>query len=967
MKIAGRCIAFAAMVVWGAAAFGGEVKVLDDFEEGRIRWRGEYRGSIVSEYATHGEKAFKVIFPTDAKYPGIEAAKVDFDWGGYGRLRMDVFNPQGRPVQVEIRIDDEESEGYSSRYNGEFLLVNGQTEVEIPFDALRAGTRRLDVSRIRLFKIFMTSPERETTLYFDNIRLVAGEEPAESAGRKFAAAAASEEEKKLRERAIFERNRLNALIEVASKRGLGTLEANIALITAELGLEVRPKLAWFADRKSELYDYVAESCGQAYARLQAQLDGEREVFPVPPIYNMAALEKQGASFREKRGMGPGGARRGVLVFSMLYHREGPLCEYFTPTGYFVHSHAFAGASRYDVERTPLYEAYRKHPETHRVWNEDEGWCGHIVRDTASMGGGGEPVVVCLESPYTRRAIREYIEKHAGRWSGRPEVHANILGGELFYICYCDYTLGMFREYLKGVHGSIGRLNEVWGTAHGSFDDVAVMPNGAQAGENRARWFDWQAFNCWRFVEHAKWVKGVIREIDAEMPVATGAVSYSFRPTFGRSGVDEEGLIRQVDDVVLNEAGASTIATDLLWSLSEGEKVLLDFEYHGDVAGILPHFLHGNSAMAMWWWPEEPDREFVQFNRTALPFSWEIPLADVAECLKIGLDVRRIGGEIAAFREAPAQMAILYSRASMLQVEGEFLGLSESPYTLELKSVYEGMLGLDAAVRFISSTQVREGKLAGLKVLVVPAAKYVFDDVAEAIFDFAADGGTVVVTPESFGFDEYARGRDHLKRLGIRIVGGREEKLVAGEERRDEFLQGFVRSVETGERGGSEVLVGAGELLGEATVLRGAGEAQALEIDGNAEVTGVIPGGDAGVVEVVFGKGRFYYLATALSPGSFNVMMDAVATRAGVSRPVRFAREGGKRDWRVEGRAVRSGGWLFYVTNHGEEGAVVRVDLPLEGGEVLDLRDPWREVDLDLIRVGGGRTRIFAAREGAVGK
>ncbi|MHC4712313.1 MAG: beta-galactosidase trimerization domain-containing protein [Planctomycetota bacterium] len=964
MKFACAAVLVTVLLAPSPAAFAGEAKVLDDFEDGRINWTGQFRGSIVAEYATHGRNAFKVVFPVGVEYPGISASRIDLDWSGFDVLKIDVFNPQGAPVDLTIRIDDPRSTGYSSRYNGEFLITNGQTFLEIPLNWLRAGDRPLDTSAISAFVIFMSSPDRDTVLYFDNIRLVKGQEPPESGPRVFEEEAEGAGVRELERKARTAAARLGALIELAHRRGIGTLEANMALITADLGLDVRPELAWFRQRKPELYDYVERSCNDAAATLRAQLEETISPVPVPPIHNTAALAASGPHFVERTRIEPRPPQRPVLIFSMLYLREGPLCEYFTPIDYFVHSHSFAGASRYDVERTPLYKAYHAHDDTHRVWNDDEGWCGHIVRDSASLGGGSGPVVVCLESPHTKKAIEQYINEGSHRWKGRDEVLLNILGGELSYICYCPYTLSMFREYLKGRHGSIEALNEIWETQHGSFDEITVMPNASQAGENRARWYDWQSFNCRRFVEHAKWAKSVIRRIDADIPVALGAVSYSFTPGLGRSGVDEETLIREVDDIVLNESGPSTITTDLLRSLSEGDRPMVDFEYHGDVAGLLPHFLHGNAAMAMWWWPGRPDTEFPQFNRTALPFSWEIPLSDVAECLKIALDVRRIGPEIALFARQPAEMAILYSRASMLQVEEEFLSLTESPYTLELKNVYDAMLGLDAPVRFVSSTQVTEGKLAGLKVLVVPAAKYVIDGVAERIFEFAQAGGTVVVTPASFLFDEYARPREHLGRLGISVTDSVEPKFAA-EQERHEFLQEFIRRAKALDLPRHDIELVGGDLLEPGTRLRGQGTFQVLRHDIRTRVIGLTPQRRSALLEVPYGEGRFYYLATTLAPESLNSLLHAIATKAAVSRPVSFRTAGGKRHWRLEGRAVvRGGAALFYLTNHGDEPIGTEVELPFAAGRFTDLRDPRREVDPSRISVAPGRTRILAAREEA---
>ena len=676
-------LALAAFLVLSPCVLAAEpkVKLLDDFESGAINWTGDYRGSIVSEYATHGEKAFKVTFPKGVDYPTIVASKVDLDWSGYDTLKMDVYNPQGRPVGFVIRIDDDKSgPTYASRYNGEILLVNGQTHLEIPFDRIKASDRPIDVAKIKLFEIFMDRPAEDTVLYFDNIRVTAGRRGArQDEGRDFAMGDVTPEIKAARDKAEAARVRLQAIIDAATKRGFGTLEANIALVTAGLGLDVRPELPWYKGRQGELYEYVARSCDEASDGLTAVLDGKRSAPPVPPIYNTATL-----AFQRARPRGEGRALRGRPPDADAY-----LLDALSARGAALRV-LHAGRLRFPLQRLRRREPIRRggHAALRRVPPVPRH-PPRLERRRRLVRPHRARLLFDGRRQRTRRRLpRE--PAHKGRHRGVPQGQRRASGRITLDSSSTSWAASsptsatattrsrLFREYLAGQHKTIDTLNAVWGTDYKSFDDVTVMPNAKQAAENRARWYDWQAFNCKRFVDHAAWSKSVLRSISPEVNVAVGAVSYSLRPDFGRSGVDEENIIRRVDDVVLNECGPSTMTTDLLWSLSEGAKPMFDFEYHGDVASLLPNFLHGNTALAMWWWPDEPDTEFPQFNESALPYSWNIPLADVAEALKIALDVRRLSPEIAAFPKAPAEMAILYSRASMLQVPPEFATGTETP-------------------------------------------------------------------------------------------------------------------------------------------------------------------------------------------------------------------------------------------------------------------------------------------------
>jgi hypothetical protein len=104
----------------------------------------------------------------------------------------------------------------------------------------------------------------------------------------------------------------------------------------------------------------------------------------------------------------------------------------------------------------------------------------------------------------------------------------------------------------------------------------------------------------------------------------------------------------VDDVILNESARSPIFSDLLTSLSDKKKVMVDPELGGGTHGILLQFLHGKSDISKWWWANTPSAEHLQMNQSSLPHSKDISLADIDEVLRVALDIRRLGSEIAEF-------------------------------------------------------------------------------------------------------------------------------------------------------------------------------------------------------------------------------------------------------------------------------------------------------------------------------
>ncbi len=152
-------------------------KILFDFETDadldRLHWSCHTLMSLTDQHETHGQRCLRLeLFPSD--YPGLAPILVEHDWRPYKALVFDLHNPQGKEIQITVRIDDKENAcEYADRYNESFRLGPGANSVEILLDRLMtSGTRRnLDLKNIYQVLFFMVNPSEEVTLYVDYIRL----------------------------------------------------------------------------------------------------------------------------------------------------------------------------------------------------------------------------------------------------------------------------------------------------------------------------------------------------------------------------------------------------------------------------------------------------------------------------------------------------------------------------------------------------------------------------------------------------------------------------------------------------------------------------------------------------------------------------------------------------------------------------------------------------------------------------
>ena len=943
------------------AQSSGRVLVLEDFESPDAATRWEGLTGIATDRATHGKHSARIRI--DGGRSQISSTKLPADWRGYDRLLFDVYSERDPVSTAGIRIYDSVGgdAGQAAKDDyfdgaGKIFLIKGWNHVEVSLTPLKAATYSRDIAldRIRRLQLSFSSVRSPETVYIDNLRLVSGNEGAATASRLEPADGVClidnrwvivrqvarpgdvpepDEIKRLRREAETESDLLAKTIHAAQTQGIETIYAERRLVTADLGLRIRPLLAWFNNdrKKREMFSYVAASCRSSREELEDLLRGTAvrgeaddtrvDESPFRPFPALKRRPIQDGFFRDDRG-------EPMMILS-LHSPSQLLQRYFATPLQHIESYTVGGGSRWTIDESPVYAAFQRYPDTHRVgW---DGWCGHLVRDLNSMGGTKkENTVICLESPKIKDAIVEYVRENIPKLHKNPELLYDIMAYELNYICYCDRSQQMFRQWLERKHGTIERANESWGTEYHNFGEVVAPPVKEQRPlprTNRGLWYDWARFNQDRFTDHLLWVRDEIHKIDATVPLAAGGSSNMLAGQTGTSGIDEERIVNEVDDVIIHEGGDSTLAVDLQLALSERKKPLADPEMNLRSAwDLMPHFLHGKSAAQIYHWPEQPSNEFSSYNRESLAHSWDFSLADVDEVLRTALDVRRLHNEIAAFADAPAEIAILYSQTSTLQLPPEMLTWRETPYLAELRKAYEASRFLDAKVTFVTERQSRMGLLRRYKLLLVPGVRNVPADVVEAIRRYVNEGGHVLILPESLLGDEYNRPMDYLAGFGVKIGETRRPRAIGKGGMTQGYDQSFSRDVAFS-GGTSERLkaTAPGGFLGVGE-LEASGVRQKVETVGSVKTLYQYPSGEPAIVRKALGKGLADYAASSLEDRSYARLLEKLATEAGIARQVRIRADGGT--WNVEARFVRAGSRrLLYVTNFNSH----PVQLDLSGG------------------------------------
>jgi len=979
-----------------------KVSVIDDFEDKTSvdRWKGTF--DISDKYPSHGQLGIELTSPSGSI--SLESEKIPTDWSGFETLKFDVYNPSENLYYGNLQIfdglaTDEEAEVNGQSYRGQKLFLNtgwNHFEFLIQNAKVEEGDRFLGISKIR--KIRFAFGGIRHPLYFDNIRLVSGQEPMNTLSDiqpshcltiiddryVYPRLAGPEEEIKLSAEVVQLRKQaekaVHALekdIKIAEMQGYQALYERIPLIAANVGLGIRSKLVYFQNEKDEIkmLNHIIQSCRQTSRELNVLLSAQQSNIPVfependaspypfyvPPFPPLKELMIEDGFYRDKTG-------KPVMILSMLQLNEGPLMDYFAPFDHRIESYTVGGGSRYDIEESPVYRAFHTHDDAKRVgW---DGWCGHLIKDRWAMGGKKENVVICLESDNIREAILEFMQLHYREWINNPNLLYNIMAYELQYICYCDKSQQMFRDWLKVKYSNISELNKIWDTNHNSFSEV-IAPSTKNARPlddvNRAAWYDWTDFNTRRFTDYLKWVKLEMRKFDPHTPICAGGTHSMLSSSNGVTGIDEEMIINEVNDVILNESGGSPIFSDLLSSLSEKPKVMVDPEMGGSVHGLLLQFLHGKSDISKWWWASSPSKEYLHMNQSSIPHSKDISLADVEEVLKVGLDVRRLGEEIAAFTQVGPEIALLYSKTSILQVPPNQVQAGTTPYIEALKTAWEGSRYLGCRVGFVSEKQVLENKLNKFKLLIVPAAKYSKPEVIEKVQEYIKGGGTAVVIPESFIFDQYARDNDKMVDFGVKILDVTVPSVLGVGEREQNYDQSFSQKVKY-ENIRKEITVLDGDIFknsNQPLKFQSQGLIQTIDKNGT-KVLAQFDDGNPAIVKNEIGKGRLYYLATSLKASDLHHVFASILEKTDMKRPIVGVNENGDLITKVEVRTVeRDLDYLVYASNLTEDHVEFELRSNLKWETITDLRK-MVEIREKNIKLGPYQETIFRI-EKAIGK
>jgi len=894
----------------------------------------------------------------------------DGDWQGYGSLQFTINCGWERTVTGGFNIFDQEALGSpdleygdSIEHGRSIMYGEGTTHVVIEIDpiATRRGSRMLNLDSVRKLELIVpASMAGEQPASVTNVRLSKEKNTPDEIShitsgdtiihiqhhdiRSFTYQPENyiepEDIQALKREFDREMEAFKLTLRNAELLDRKIHYSRAVLFVAEIASIARANVPWHFGPKakrrnlSQALELMRAENKKVYEcntgirldRVEAECASTSHLNTVRHIPDLSKLRIDGNKFLD-----PGG--RPVLICSMDYAHDSALNEFFAPDTHKRELLAIGGGHRYDIDFSPVYDAYHKNPDTERVgWR---GWCGHLIRDQWSMGGRKENMLICLESSHILEAIKEYNKENAPSWRGSSDLMYVILAYELRYICYCEESQTRFRAWLKEKHGDIATVNEKWGTAYQNFDEIIPPPTDGHAAAldiNRAVWFDWASWNMRRFTDHMVWARDDIRQYHPTIPICSGASSAMISPNIGVSGIDEELIIHELNDVVLQE-GKNLMELDLLHALAEYSKPMVDPEHGGGCDRWFINYLHGKSTLSMFAWYRQPCKNYPSSTLFS-PIHGNATIPYVLEHFTTALDIRRLSDEITAFWDIPREVAIMYSKTSMIQVDPKVMGADTTPYLQAMAATHEAGRCLDTGITFMTEKQLLAGKGSKFKVVLVPGVANLPEDVFAALDKYVNDGGTVVVTPESLIADEYNRPVDYLCRWGITVDETFIPEVEGFGEAVQQYDQTMRRTVHYG--GGKTYTVTGGGIMDGVEVATD-GLFQKVSHTGWEVVAG-LPDGIPLLMRSMRGKGQVWYIAGSPQPASYYQMLDRIYENAGIERHLKVTDADGNRIHGLEARLVRrKNNDLVYISNETDREQSFRIETDRPIDSICEMR------------------------------
>ena len=350
----------------------------------------------------------------------------------------------------------------------------------------------------------------------------------------------------------------------------------------------------------------------------------------------------------------------------------------------------------------------------------------------------------IESPETLAWIEKYFAAIMPSIANHPAINSIWLANEPTMLNFGPRSTELFRAEMCKKYGTLGKLNEAWGTTYASFGEIPVglgKPDG-----NGAVDFWW--FNLGRLTHFFEFMQQCVRKYDKTVNTCFKLNNLQMGWYCPPQNVDQEG-VTDISEIVGMDSGTYPFAKpyyDWLRSLSP-EKPMVNLEFKGGgrrtQLDIWKAALSlGHAGIDWWCWHPKPTFSRAMCDTVALH---EGSLAMY--------NIQRNFDVVRAFHNFPrSPFVVLYPDPVLPRAWHYFQ--AHTPTVNAIK--YMGH-----AVDYATEKRIAAGRLDEMQydIIVLPAANYIKDETFARVGAFVERGGKAVVVGDLPTLDPMGNPRD----------------------------------------------------------------------------------------------------------------------------------------------------------------------------------------------------------------
>lgn len=421
--------------------------------------------------------------------------------------------------------------------------------------------------------------------------------------------------------------------------------------------------------------------------------------------------------------------------------------------------------------------------------------------TIKDGPGIKYTMYDINNPLSRKINSDLIKGTVPYMAGKQytglgymlcnEPHWNTIEKTWASAPISEKAYGEFRKWLKEKHGSIDRLNKLWGKSYKDFESVDGPRIMKAEMQGTPMYFDFMSFNMDRVAEWFAFLKSEVQKYDPEAKTHIKIMPNLWSDNKRDSGIDLEALTRN-SEIIGNDASSCgawmwgkpkfwednyafdwieiCMAYDFMKSVSP-DKIMFNTEGHMLSTGKYRDLyqskeyargnywlatIHGLTATQTWYWCRREDgssRQSSDSNGYAASNNHQPRIVNEVHATMI--DLNSVSDYIMDFQRQRKPIRIFYTKAS---------SINKSTHMDDIFKIYEKLnfngLPIGFATEGIINNNPHEWD-----AIVIYKTPYAFKSDLEAVQMYLDEGGTVIIDNESFKTNEYGEPLDLKLKTG----------------------------------------------------------------------------------------------------------------------------------------------------------------------------------------------------------